>query len=536
MKKIKEMNVLGITLSITLIFLVVLVVFTTVSYAYWSRTQEQTENNKVISGCLNYSFNDKNADSNPTSINLTNTYPISETEAMQKTPYTFTITNECTTDMFYNVTLNTTGTEDLDNYLTYKLVDNENNIIGSSIIGTLPTYSDYNNTTYTEDGSNYSILKSYILTTGLLTHATMNEGHTQVLTAGESITYKLYVWMNEDVSDPSTMNKRFEAKVIINGSSSKSLPINCDGSFSDCLITLSSIDPSISKDIHANTEQTQDKATIDYRYIGANPDNYVCLESSGKCTDNQLYRIIGVIPTQKELNGDFANRIKLIKATNYVGPTAKSSKTAQGGYGYYWSGSSTNQSNDWTVSTLNTEILNGTDTEDSYLDSISNYQKYIDDTVWYLGAQANSDYKSQNLYINERGTNRGSASGTTYNTTAKIGLMYSSDYGYATSGGSEEKRGTCLSSIMNNGNWGPTSDGLCKRNDWLFQEGYYQWTLMSIASYSDRSWSVGSSGSAHHDFSVFNYVYGVRPVFNLASNVKYAGGTGTYNNPYTISI
>ena len=53
-------------------------------------------------------------------------------------------------------------------------------------------------------------------------------------------------------------------------------------------------------------------AVTDYRYYGASPNNYICLDNtSGSCEDRHLYRIIGSIYEEKENT----NRIKVIKAT-----------------------------------------------------------------------------------------------------------------------------------------------------------------------------------------------------------------------------
>jgi hypothetical protein len=209
MKRLKETNILGVTLICVLILLAFVIVFTGVAYAYWQRNYEQTETNELSSGCFSFNLTDSE------SIKLDNAYPISESEAMNNTPYTFTITNNCSIDMYYNVTLNTTGSSDLDSYLDYKLIDEDNATYGPAIIGSMPTYSDYNNYTYQENEEEYNIISSYILLTGNLGHATMNSDNTNVVEVGQSKTYKLYIWMDEAVEDLSTMGKTFEGKVIV---------------------------------------------------------------------------------------------------------------------------------------------------------------------------------------------------------------------------------------------------------------------------------------------------------------------------------
>ncbi len=216
--KFNKDNILPLTLIGVLIFIFVMVIFTGISYAYWQKNYSQNSTNKIKSGCFSFALADENQ------INLTNTYPMSENDAMKNTPYTFTVNNNCSTDMYYNVTLNTTGNSDLDAYLNYKLVDEKNNVVGPTIINTAKQYEEYNNSTYTDKNDNtYDILNSYILTTGSLKAAIMNSDNSQVVTAGESKTYKLYIWMDENVEDVNTMGKSFTGKIIVTSSTSSDL-------------------------------------------------------------------------------------------------------------------------------------------------------------------------------------------------------------------------------------------------------------------------------------------------------------------------
>ena len=216
--KFNKENILPITLIGVLVFIFIMVIFTGVTYAYWQKNYAQKEANKIKSGCFSFELTDEN------SISLTNTYPMSEKDAMKSNPYTFTITNNCSIDMYYNVTLNTTGSSDLDNYLNYKLVDEKGNTVGPKIIGSTKKYDEYNNYTYTDENNNtYDILNSYILTSGSLTKATMNSNNSAVVTKGQSKTYKLYIWMDESVEDLSTMGKSFTGKIIVTSSTSSEL-------------------------------------------------------------------------------------------------------------------------------------------------------------------------------------------------------------------------------------------------------------------------------------------------------------------------
>ena len=216
----KSDKILKISLIITLILLAGILIFAGVTYAFWQKEYESEKENLLSSGCFSFKLTDKD------SINLVNAYPISEDDAMKQTPYNFTIENNCSIDMYYNITLNTTGSSDLDSSIRYKLIDNEENIIGTDIISNLSTYKEYNNYTYTDDGGEFNIINSYVLGSDSLKAAVMNDDNTQVVTAGESKTYDLYLWLDEAVDASETMNKSFEAKVLITSKAIEDASIN----------------------------------------------------------------------------------------------------------------------------------------------------------------------------------------------------------------------------------------------------------------------------------------------------------------------
>lgn len=225
-------------------------------------------------------------------------------------------------------------------------------------------------------------------------------------------------------------------------------------------------------------------------------------KTDGECNDNNLYRIIGVIPTQSSENGEYENRVKLIKA-NVLGYK-------------YWSGSDNNQSNDWTKSTLNTKILN-----EEYWNSINKYQKYIEDSKWYL-ASSPYNVKTNEFYENERGNTVNNDRPVSW--IGKIGLMHPSDYGYAVGGAN---RTTCLEMKVGQYN---TND--CYTNDWLFIG--YEWTLNPVENYLDSIIILANGSSTINLVHVATNAY--RPVFYLNSLVLLKSGSGQKNDPYRITF
>ena len=272
------------------------------------------------------------------------------------------------------------------------------------------------------------------------------------------------------------------------------------------------------------------------RYIGANPNNYVRF-------NNELWRIIGVFNNIDNGSGTKETRIKLIR-DEPIGKYSWDNKPSGTG-----SSTSANGSNDWTDSTLK-EVLNngpywnrasgncpsGTNGATTSCDFSTNglteeAKTMISDAIWNLGGSSTINTVTASMfYERERGTDVFS-SGRPTEWTGKIGLMYPSDYGYATSGGSTTNRETCLNTVLYNWNNSSVSD--CKDNDWLYDSSNNQWTLTPNASDSRAAFSVRSDGFLN-SYYTYNTI-GVFPALYLNSNVKISGGSGTGSNPFVLS-
>ena len=288
---------------------------------------------------------------------------------------------------------------------------------------------------------------------------------------------------------------------------------------------------------HEATEQL--KATTDYRYIGANPNNYVKF-------NDELWRIIGVFDVD-DGTGKIEKRLKIIRNEsigNYSWDNKDTSTGAENSYG----------KNNWTDARLNYLLNEGHDSE-TYGGSLywnrrsgtcyygqnnattscdftatgltDSAKKMIGDAKWYLGGSSTyNDVTAPMFYTRERGTTVYSGRSTSW--IGKVGLMYPSDYGYATSGNSSTSRSTCLAKEMYN--W----DGLsvCYQNDWLFKSSY-MWTLSLYSSNSRSVFGVSNGGYVSSDNADSNY-RGVWPVVHLKSTIKVITGTGSSNDPFIL--
>ena len=339
----------------------------------------------------------------------------------------------------------------------------------------------------------------------------------------------------------------------------------------------------------ATTDTTNfatDDADNNIRYIGANPNNYVyfnCSDYSNQSDSTcEKWRIIGVFKNVTKSDGTKEDLVKIIKDDRLNNTTISWDYKKNG------VGTSTTDygSNDWTDSQL-MMMLNPTDylksgyTIDNNIVKDSNgqaiYQNMgsyyngtsgckpaavasgadftctsidftstglkndltrnaIESVVWNLGGTANYQSSSNGLASHFYGYERGTTvySGHATNWTGKIGLMYPSDYGYATSGGSTTDRATCLAKEMYNWDGSDVSD--CKTNDYLYKSSYYQWTLAPRSSLAYLVFSVYDTGFVDRDYANRD-VYSVRPAVFLKSNISITDvGIGTAESPFQLKV
>ena len=285
-------------------------------------------------------------------------------------------------------------------------------------------------------------------------------------------------------------------------------------------------------------------AITDYRYYGASPNNYICLDNtSDTCEDRHLYRIIGSI--YEENAGQ--NLLKVIKATLLTDGTTSTFSwdyKSDGTFDNIWATvTSGNYSNSLTSGSQLMKLLNSgawwNGTSGSYYNrsttattvNFTNYKlsdkakSYINKSRYYLGGYSTADVKTTAMYGNERGVSRYDASRPLY-WDGNIGLMYPSDYGYAA--GNACVIGTNLSHYGN-------FDGGCKNTDWLFNNKS-EWLMSPYSSHSIYAFPLFSLGYIDDDTNNANNTFSIRPAFYLKPNTSITSGDGSSTNPYLITL
>ena len=360
---------------------------------------------------------------------------------------------------------------------------------------------------------------------------------------------------------------RFESNVSFNLISGTI--VNKTVLLSDEMITLKSKGSTDLEYDGVETLGTNGTEDNNLRYVGANPNNYIYFNCSTTNTSEmndstcEKWRIIGLFNNIEDNNGNKASRVKIMRDESLGKYSWDSSESSvNSGWGInQWGPSGTYKGADL-MRELNTDYLENitVGTDGKWYNGLnnsktanmpsktlnSNAQAMIQEVKWNIGSNGSNEtstWTTKNMYTYERSENTGKicSSGTYCNdseirTTSwigKVALMYPSDYGYATVGGTTTNKETCLNTSLYSWSGSGVSD--CKNNSWL-KPSSWTWTLSPRAS----------SSSAHSVFYVYdngsvydNHVSdtgAVRPAFFLQSSITIADGDGSSDMPYKLTM
>ena len=313
------------------------------------------------------------------------------------------------------------------------------------------------------------------------------------LPAKESKVFKVKVdWSSASTSIPAT-NKDLTLKInFVQDTNSTPIPKTAAEYLINNKLS-SDINTSPTNGLFAIDDQgelTASSSPREYRYIGSNPDNYIQF-------NNELWRIVGI----------FDGQLKIIRNES-LGKMVWDS----------------NDINNWSKASLQVYLNN------DYYGTIDpeNQSKIDGDYIWKLGgSNSSNDITAQMFYERERGTTVYSGSPTEW--AGSIALMYPSDYGFSTSGGSTINRSSCLATVLYG--WSGAED--CYTNSWLYDSSTTQWTLTHVASGSESVFGVYYSGYVLASMIAYDS-NAVRPTLYLLSDVEIASGTGTSSDPYIL--
>jgi hypothetical protein len=297
---------------------------------------------------------------------------------------------------------------------------------------------------------------------------------TSIIAAGETIEFSLNIWIDETAST-DIVGQYVYLKVDVAGSVYEIEP---------AIQTLTAKDGSDGLTLLTNTssvDSEEETTSNEYRYTGANPNNYVYYN----CTDSAVntcekWRILGIY------NVDNTSRIKIVNSESTLSQAWDS-----------------NSINTFSTSTLN-DYLNIT-----YYNTLSSTaQSQLAKSTYYLGGVDSLDINSREMYASENLSSE--------KIVTNIGLMSLSDYTFAS--GINDAALISGASSNNSTNW------LYKNtSEWLINKN----TSNEIYYIDESGNPLASSTSTDKRL--------IRPVVYLASNIKITGGDGTKDYPYELS-
>ena len=501
-----------ILLIISFVFLTMLVLGMT--YAYFDlKTGGETESTMNIGGAeisATYSFSN--------SINITDALPGNDVIAYKD----ITLTYKNTSSEEYKVYLKT-----VIDYSTFTNTENDGVLY-------YDIYSGTDHSTLVQDKTIFPTITSG--------KAILKEISIPANSTG-TLNYRINFYFPE-----SDKLQNSDGQLVLNAS----ISVESDNSLKYTPTLLKKIDLMYQYESGTNGLEQDDTTDKNIRYVGANPKNYVEFANTG-----ELWRIIGVFNV-KDSTGKIERKIKLVRneslgafswdtklnpqTNDYRGindwTEADLMKELNGDYlDTTLTANKNNWYNSYWDSSTNKPVLRQTGVFDYTKVIKSNYQNMISESVWNIGGNNYSNPSSPpyglpllDQYNKERGTITYQNSRPT-EWTGKVGLIYASDYGYAsTNSECRENLRAGVTYDTANDSW-DYSNGKCKTDNWLFKNFWY-WTLSPSSGSSTSVFRVRGDGAVRDD-SAYDSA-GVLPAVFLKSDILIAGGTGIESDPYTI--
>ena len=522
--KVKENKVKLIVILSTITMMILL--FGGITYAYFTSTNNNGSTSivEVTGGKMTISYTDGTSDL------LTSKDIVPSNDIIVNKTFTLTGTNTTSgLEMPYEVGLDyISGFSDgMIHYYIKRTSANDN--VSSNLVGTANQTIPGNTS---ETGYTHGTLKKgnryFKLASGEFKENTTN----QTITFG----LKLQFPDNNENQD-SEKGKNFTGKIVVNYKESAT----------DTLIAKFDSETK-TNEVSTSGLFIDNTSDVNLRYTGANPNNYVEFANTG-----ELWRIIGVFNV-KDSTGKLERKIKLVR------------NESLGSYSWDATGNNNYGFNNWTEADLKNELngdylntaltANKNNWYNSYWDSStnkpvlrqtgefnytnvikSNYQNMISESVWNIGGNSYNNPSSApyglpllDQYNKERGTITYQNSRPT-EWTGKVGLIYPSDYGYATTLAEcheNLRAGVTYDKATDTWNY---SNGKCKTDNWLFRNTWY-WTLSPCSGNSNSVFGVGGGGAVGGG-SAFNSD-SVWPAVFLKSDILIASGNGEKNSPYRL--
>lgn len=480
---------------------VLLVILIGISYALLQKVLVGSKEQIVRSGNLSLIFGEeKNA------ISLTEAYPVSDSEGLASSGFSFIVENNGNVGADYELSL-----EDVP--------------------------ISENQVRLSDDNIKYSLTKKGEVGDVTILSSVERKLDSGYIGAKETRSYELKLWLREDFSG-EIEGQVFKAKLKIQAMQGE------DKNLASRLIKDYSNDSSITSYQDGDkTKMYTFLATVgeqqvgytaeeltEYRYIGNVPNNYIKF-------NDELWRIIGVF-TVEDKDGKKEQRVKIMRSDS-LGTYSWDSSYSETDYG----------KNRWSDARL-MRLLNpgyenqsiggslyynkgkgqcyankndGAKACDFTTIGLSTTAKdMIKEAKWYVAGDRTNSRSTTVFYKMERGT-------TVYSSVTHpreiswighVGLIYPSDYGYTYSLGINP---TCYDSMISCSN--------ASALGWMVPNSSRSWTLTPYTDAAEQVFMVDKEGLS---FNTAYWPHHVYPSLYLKPTVKINAGTGTDSDPFIV--
>ncbi len=559
-----------------------------VSLALWTTTTHQKDENTLTATCLDIDYEDINE-----GINLENLEPTNIENGLNQEGYTFKITNNCDQIVAIDINLESLTEVPDESRASIDYLD--------------AVVTDTNMMAYTAKTLNNYDKATTLLTEGESYDTRLIDSTFVMPNSSREFNLKIWLdysapnsEMNKLHNSKITINGYFNPNVVYNMKFTDFIS-NLVGKSINSELRLDETEDHNLRYIGKNPNNYVDfgdgqyDTDVWYGFDGVSytsgvkqfPNEQECeddLKYNKRCTkmhsqgDPILWRIIGVMNNVEDGSGNKNTRIKLIRADG-IGQISWDRRCdelrSEDEPGHCIQ--SPDYYNNWAESSLqkllNTAYLNSAKSNEYnriswYTKGFSDinlkyekidftnkgikseYRNMIDTVKYNLGGPDRSSSKenyygnlTSNLFYNIERSDY-VYPGNQKEWIGQIGLMYPSDYGFATAGGvGLETRSnkqyttpleTCMSVPLDDWYYYDENVG-CRDNDWLYQgEGAFQWTISPFTSFSDYVTYINDGGGV--DYGVTHHTYLVHPVLYLKPDIKIISGTGTKENPFKIGL
>ena len=504
-----------------------------VSYAFFVLYLRQSDNNAVTAlTCFNTTLTEENS-----AINLTDEYPITDEDGLKKTPFTFKITNNCSSYVKAYITLDPLK-EGTSNYILSKYM--KANVSAKGSTGGTSLIIGNQDTKVLENKDNGFIVKEVLLS------------------PNASKEYDLRIWIDYDTTKEQASGMTYLSQVVVVTEPTGEPPAAPDGWYeadngtllaslresNELKTPLTTPGKAISLESEALLASTKDDYGTSYYYRGAVVNNYV--EFANKCW--RIVRIAGNGTIKLILHNDNVNNVShpcqssnnsdTAAFAHYNGSTyvthfnTSNNDNVDIGFMFGTAGASTYAETH--ANTNKSTIL--TNLETWYANNLASYEGKLADTIWCNDkSTSDSGYGGEISYygplnrndsptlVCPKDKNGGKLSKFTVSDTTngngaltyKIGAITTDELAFAGGVISGDASSTDNLSLFLQENTGA--------NVW--------WTL-SPTVFMLPAWAYAISNSGAFMAMIW-YDYGLRPMVSLVSSVEVTG-SGTSEDPYVV--